>query len=98
VFACFGVVVGGESEKGMQWVGCEGGGVVWCISRYRKNGKKKNTHISFSFRFWRWWAQFLIVVASVNLPGAAWVIHSAGECVCGYFLSEFKVGRGRDLL
>jgi hypothetical protein len=42
--------------------------------------------------------QFLMVVAPVNLPGAARVVRSAGECVCGYFLSEFKVGRGRDLL
>jgi hypothetical protein len=33
-----------------------------------------------------------MVVAPVNLPGAAQVICSAGECVCGYFLSEFTVG------
>jgi hypothetical protein len=39
-----------------------------------------------------------MVVASVSLPGAERVVRSAGECVCGYFLSEFKMGRGRDLL
>jgi hypothetical protein len=31
----------GESEKGVGWVGCDGGGVAWCIGRYRKNGKEK---------------------------------------------------------
>jgi hypothetical protein len=40
----------------------------------------------------------LMLVAPVNIPGAAQVVHSAGECVCGYFFSEFKMGRGRDLL
>jgi hypothetical protein len=40
----------------------------------------------------------LMVVASVSLPGAERVVRLAGECVCGYFVSEFKMGRGRDLL
>jgi hypothetical protein len=40
----------------------------------------------------------VMVVASVNLPGAAPVVRSAGVYVCGYFISEFKMGRGGDLL
>jgi hypothetical protein len=49
LWSCCGVmVVGGESEKGVGWVRCEGGGVVRCISRYTKNEKKK-TQYTFLF-------------------------------------------------
>jgi hypothetical protein len=30
------MVVGGVREECVGWAACEGGGVVWCISRYRK--------------------------------------------------------------
>jgi hypothetical protein len=69
-----------------------GGGV--CSVEIEKGEKK----LTFSFHFWVRWVQFSMVVASIILPGTAWVVRSPGECVCGYFLSESKVGRGRDLL
>jgi hypothetical protein len=94
------MVVGGESEKGMGWVRCkkgmgwvwcEEGGVAWCVSRYRKM-KMKNTHTETFFSFWFWvlWAQSSIVVVSVDLLGAAQVIHSAGEHVWGFFLLTWR--------
>jgi hypothetical protein len=44
------MVVGGESENGVGWVRCGGGGVAHCISRYRKNEKKKTYIFSFCFQ------------------------------------------------
>jgi hypothetical protein len=73
------MVVGGVREECMGWAVCEGGGVAQCISRERKR-KKEMTHF-FLFCFQMSWAWFSMVVASVDLLGAAQVIHLAREHV-----------------
>jgi hypothetical protein len=43
------VVVGGVREECVGWAVCEGGGVVRCVSRYRKNRKKKTLFLYIVF-------------------------------------------------
>jgi hypothetical protein len=50
--------------------------MLW--SAFSRKKKKKKTYISF-VNFGVQWVQISILVASVILPGAAWVIHSARE-------------------
>jgi hypothetical protein len=68
------MVVGGESEKG-------GSGVREVVLRGAlvDTEKIKIYIYFFSFCFWVRWARFSMVVASVDLPGGAQVVLSAGE-------------------
>jgi hypothetical protein len=90
------MVVGGVREECMGWAACEGGGVAQCISRYRKKEKKKKKKRkkkhTFSFHFWVSWAQFLMIVTSIDLLGDAQVICLAWEHVWGCFLVTWRWG------
>jgi hypothetical protein len=67
-----GVVV---AVVGGEGVGVGAGMVILSIAKMKIN--------NFLLLIWVW---FSLVVASVNLLGAVWVIHLAGEHVCGCFL------------
>jgi hypothetical protein len=88
VFVHFGVVVEGESEKGVGCVRCEGCGVAWYISRYRKKKKKKTLFL----------ISFLEVVGIVLLwhQSTSWVLHRSSIWLGSVSVAILlKVERGR---